>query len=214
MKIDALRLQAPYQVKLVGKGRKERTCPLWPETVAALQSYLDDRAPELPNVLSVFVNANRKPITRFGIRHIVRKYAGKAAKVCPSIESKKVGPHTVRHTTATHLLQAGNDISVVKDWLGHADINTTHGYVEIDMKMKRKALEACQPPKSKGIRRARPKWMKREYPPVARRTLKAPSIQCVEFNRPTFSKGSTGGDLGVKTEVCKLHITQRFTLNP
>ena len=71
LKIDALRLQAPYQVKLVGKGRKERTCPLWPETVAALQSYLDDRAPELPNVLSVFVNANRKPITRFGIEDIL-----------------------------------------------------------------------------------------------------------------------------------------------
>ncbi len=56
-----------------------------------------------------------------------------------------------------HLLQTGNDISVIKDWLGHADINTTHGYVEIDMKMKRKALEACQPPKVKTAKR-RPKW--------------------------------------------------------
>ncbi len=92
--IADLRLQAPYQVKLTGKGRKERLCPLWPETVTALQDYLNDRdAPEVP----VFLNANGKPITRFGIRYIVRRYAGKAAKACPSMESKKVGPHTLRH---------------------------------------------------------------------------------------------------------------------
>lgn len=156
--IADLRLQAPYQVKLTGKGRKERLCPLWPETMTALQDYLNDRVPDAPEV-PVFLNANGKPITRFGIRYIVRHYAGKAAKACPSMKSKKVGPHTLRHTTATHLLQSGNDISVVKDWLGHADINTTHGYVEIDMKMKRKALEACQPPKNKKTGR-RPKWMK------------------------------------------------------
>ena len=59
-----------------------------------------------------------------------------------------------------HLLQSGNDISVIKDWLGHADLNTTHGYVEIDMKMKRKALETCQPPKVKMSMKAGPKWLK------------------------------------------------------
>ncbi len=153
-----LRLQTPYQVKLTGKGRKERRCLLWPETVTALQDYLNDRDGDPPEG-PVFLNANGIPITRFGIRYIVRRYAGKATKDCPSLKSKKVGPHTIRHTTATHLLQSGNDISVVKDWLGHADINTTHGYVEIDMKMKRKALEACQPPKIKSSGR-RPKWMK------------------------------------------------------
>ena len=191
LKTGDLRLQAPYQVKLVGKGRKERTCPLWPETVAALQSYLDDRALEQPDVLSVFVNANRQTITRFGIRHIVRKYAGKAAKVCPSMESKKLGPHTLRHTTATHLLQGGNEISVVKDWLGHADINTTHGYVEIDMKMKRKALEACQPPKSK-VSRRRPKWMKPSILQWLDELSKRPAL-CVEFNRPTSPRAQLEG---------------------
>lgn len=191
LKIAALRLQAPYQVKLCGKGRKERPCPLWPETVTALQSYLDDRSPERPEVLSVFVNANGKPITRFGIRYIVRHYAAKAAKVCPSIKSKKVGPHTVRHTTATHLLQSGNDISVVKDWLGHADINTTHGYVEIDMKMKRKALEACQPPKSKTTRR-RPKWMKPSILQWLDELSKRPAL-CVEFPRPASPRAELAG---------------------
>ena len=115
--IADLRLQTPYQVKLTGKGRKERLCPLWPETVTALQDYLNDRQPDAPEV-PVFLNANGKPITRFGIRYIVRQYAAKAANLCPSMEFKKVGPHTVRHTTATHLLQSENDISVVKDWLG------------------------------------------------------------------------------------------------
>ncbi len=91
-----LRLQTPYQVKLTGKGRKERLCPLWPETVTALQNYLNDRDDDPPEV-PVFLNANGIPITRFGIRYIVRQYAGKATKACPSLKSKKVGPHTIRH---------------------------------------------------------------------------------------------------------------------
>ena len=74
------------------------------------------------------------------------------------MQRKKVSPHTLRHTTAMHLLQSGNDLNVIKAWLGHADINTTHVYVEIDMEMKRKALEACGPPKasSKPARWLRP----------------------------------------------------------
>jgi len=75
------------------------------------------------------------------------------------VKSKKVSPHTFRHTTAMHLLQSGNDIIVVKNWLGHADVNTTHAYIEIDMNMKRKALEACEPPQVK-IAKGRAKWMK------------------------------------------------------
>ena len=81
----------------------------------------------------------------------------KAAQTCSSLTSKKVSPHTVRHTTAMHLLQSGNDITTVKDWMGHADVNTTHAYVEIDMKMKRRALDACQPPQTT---KKRPRWLK------------------------------------------------------
>ncbi len=158
LKIDDLRLQAPYQVLLTGKGNKQRLCPLWPETVTALHNYLSHRYPRSPDDSSVFVNANGNPITRFGIRYIVRRYAAEAAKACPSLKSKNVSPHTLRHTTAMHLLQSGNDISVVKAWLGHADINTTHGYVEIDMNMKRKALEACLAPNVKIGKR--PNWLK------------------------------------------------------
>lgn len=159
LKIPDLRLQTPFQVKLAGKGKKERLCPLWPESVAALENYLSLWHPDASEDSPVFVNASGRRITRFGIRYLVRKYAAQAAQVCPSVKSKKVSPHTLRHTTGVHLLQSGNDISVVKDWLGHADVNTTHGYVEIDMNMKRKALEACEPPQVKTAK-GRPKWMK------------------------------------------------------
>jgi len=160
LRIDKLRFEMPYQVKLLGKGRKERACPLWPETVQALRNYLEHREPSATECPSVFLNANGKPITRFGIRYIVRQHAAKAAEACASIKAKKVSPHTVRHTTAMHLLQSGNDIHVVKDWLGHADLNTTHAYVEIDMKMKRRALESCQPPKAKTPLKGQAKWLK------------------------------------------------------
>jgi site-specific recombinase XerD len=160
LKLDDLRLERPFQVKLTGKGRKERVCPLWPETVAALQNYLHERERESSPVPSVFLNANGQPITRFGIRYLVRRDVALTVEACPSLKCKKISPHSIRHTTAMHLLQAGNDLSVVKDWLGHADLNTTHAYVEIDMKMKRRALEASQPPDIKAARKGACKWLK------------------------------------------------------
>ena len=162
LKTDELRFETPTQAKLLGKGNKERACPLWPETVTALRNYLDNRDPATSQTPYVFLNAKGQPITRFGIRYIIRQYVANAAHACPSLKSKKVSPHTVRHATAMHLLQSGNDISVVKDWLGHATINTTHGYVEIDIKMKRKALEACQPPNTKSNASKQPKWLKQD----------------------------------------------------
>ena len=127
--------------------------------MAALESYFSLWHPDASENSPLYVNSNGRRITRFGIRYLVRQYAAQAAQVCPSVKSKKVSPHTLRHTTGMHLLQSGNDISVVKDWLGHADVNTTHGYVEIDMNMKRKALQACEPPQVKTAK-GRPKWMK------------------------------------------------------
>jgi site-specific recombinase XerD len=158
LEISDVRLENPSQVKLTGKGRKQRVCPLWPETVAAIQAYLVQRDPDASKVPSVFLNANGKPITRFGIHHIVRQCAAVAAEGCSSLRSKKVSPHSLRHTTAMHMLQSGSSTDVIKAWLGHADVNTTHGYVEIDMKMKRDALEACKPPQVEASSKHRPKW--------------------------------------------------------
>lgn len=140
VKTADLHLSGAAHVTLLGKGKKQRTCPLWPETAKALQDYIELRAPKDPATAPLFLNANRIPATRYGVRHIVRKYASSAQRQCPLFKAKTVNPHTIRHTTAMHLLRAGNDINMVSYWLGHADINTTHVYVEIDMEMKRKML--------------------------------------------------------------------------
>jgi len=155
--IDHLRLDSQGQVTLLGKGRKERTCPLWPETVQAIMAYLSHRTPRDEHERRLFLNANGSPLTRFGVRHIVRVYAEKAGTKCLSIRNKTVGPHTWRHSTAVHMLQAGNDINMVAMWLGHADANTTHAYAEINMAMKRKMLEGCPAPTGKKARR---QWQK------------------------------------------------------
>jgi site-specific recombinase XerD len=144
--LDHLRLNGSPQLDLQGKGNKHRTCPLWPETVTALKDYLRVRRPKQSAIRALFLNANSAPITRFGIRHIVGKYAAIAAHQCPSIRTKIVTPHTLRHTTAMHLLRSGNDINMVSYWLGHADINTTHIYLEIDMEMKRRMIEKLDAP--------------------------------------------------------------------
>lgn len=149
VRIDDLRLDGSAQVHLLGKGKKHRSCPLWPETVAAVKAYLESRSQKEPGVEYLFLNANGAPITRFGIRYVTNKYKVVAQEQCPSLKTKKVSPHTIRHTTAMHLLRSGNDINMVSYWLGHADINTTHIYLEIDMEMKRRMIEKASAPAMK-----------------------------------------------------------------
>jgi len=141
-----LRLPGAAQVNLLGKGNKYRSCPLWPETVKALQDYLRQRKAKDPAAQQLFLNANGSPLTRFGVGHIIAKLATAAKEKCPSITAKSVSPHTIRHTTAMHLLRSGNDINMVSYWLGHANTNTTHIYVEIDMEMKRRMLQKAGAP--------------------------------------------------------------------
>ena len=146
LELDDLRLDDSAQIRLLGKGRKQRSCPLWPETVTVLNSYLLQRAPKDPSTQRVFLNANGAPITRFGIRYITRKYGAQAQVKQPTMTAKRVNPHSIRHTSAMHLLRAGNDINMVSYWLGHADINTTHIYVQIDMEMKQKMIAKAGAP--------------------------------------------------------------------
>ena len=126
LNLNDLRLADTAQITLLGKGKKPRSCPLWPETVSVLETYLNHRKSKKMGTQQVFLNANGAPITRFGIRHITRKYGIKAQTKRPSLKIKTVNPHTMRHTTAMHLLRSGNDINMISYWLGHADINTTH----------------------------------------------------------------------------------------
>lgn len=146
LKVCDLRLVGTAQVDLLGKGRKHRACPLWPETVVALQTYLKERTPKQPGTEQLFLNANGIRITRFGIRHITGKYAAAAEDQCPSLKTKTASPHCIRHTSAMHLLRSGNDVNMVSYWLGHVDINTTHIYLEIDMETKRKMLDKASAP--------------------------------------------------------------------
>ncbi len=147
LEFSDLRLGEAAQVTLHGKGNKNRSCPLWPETAAALDAYLKARHPKGAETKRVFLNANGNAITRFGIRHVTRKYGVQAQAKRPTIQTKPLNPHRIRHTTAMHLLRAGNDINMVSYWLGHADLNTTHIYVQIDMETKRKMLEKTPAPK-------------------------------------------------------------------
>ncbi len=150
LKLNDLRFGEVGQVHLEGKGKKHRNCPLWPETVTVLQDYLEQRSPKNPEIKNLFLNANDAPISRFGIRYVINKYGAIAKEQCSSIETKTVNPHTIRHTTAMHLLRSGNDINMVSYWLGHANINTTHIYLEIDMDTKRQMLEKADAPVIKG----------------------------------------------------------------
>jgi integrase/recombinase XerC len=128
----------------MGKGRKERTCPLWKETVQAIKAYLESRSVRLDENAPLFVNARGQRLSRFGLRHIIAHRVAEAAKVCPSLFTRKITPHTWRHTTAMHLLQSNVDLSMIRSWLGHASIETTNGYVEIDLEMKRKTLQSAE----------------------------------------------------------------------
>lgn len=126
-------------VLIRGKGNKPRRCPLWEQTVLELNAIISGQAP----LDAVFLNRLKQPITRFGIHTMVKRYVQQVAKQFPEIRKKKVSPHTIRHTTATHLLQAGVDINTIRAWLGHVSINTTNIYAEVDLEMKARALACC-----------------------------------------------------------------------
>ena len=126
-------------VRLCGKGAKTRLCPLWPRTMAILAPLIADRPQDSP----VFLNRYDASLTRFGIHTLVERHASQASERVPSLAKKRVSPHTIRHTTATHLLRAGVDINTIRAWLGHVSVDTTNVYAEVDLEMKAKALAAC-----------------------------------------------------------------------
>ena len=139
-----LTLQAPYKVELLGKGRKWRTCPLWENTAQHLRQLIDERQLAPGQDSPLFVNRFGQALSRSGIADVVHRYATKAAATLPGLQGSKVTPHTIRHTTAMHLLQSGVEVNVIRSWLGHVSISTTNRYIEIDLAMKAKALETCQ----------------------------------------------------------------------
>lgn len=123
-------------VRLRGKGGKTRVCPLLRGSAEALAELVEGRGVEEP----VFLNRRGAPITRSGIRQLVKRCATKAAEREPSLAGKRVSPHTLRHTSATHLLRSGVDLNTIRAWLGHVSLDTTTIYAETDLETKARAL--------------------------------------------------------------------------
>lgn len=154
VRIADIRLEAPPQVRLLGKGRKARICPLWPATARLLRELTTERGGVRDGTNSplVFTNARGEPLTRYGVRYLLRRYVHKASRVAPSLKSKKLHPHSIRHSTAVALLKSGIDFATISQWLGHAGLNTTMRYARADLDLKRRALaqvfpDALAPPR-------------------------------------------------------------------
>jgi site-specific recombinase XerD len=143
-RLSWLTLSTAAKVELLGKGRKWRTCPLWESTVRHVRQLIEERGLKPEQEGHLFVNRFGQPLSRSGIAEIIDRHARKAGATTPGLRGQKVTPHTIRHTTAMHLLQSGVEVNVIRSWLGHASIATTNRYIEIDLEMKRKALEACE----------------------------------------------------------------------
>jgi site-specific recombinase XerD len=134
-----IRLAAPAQVKLFGKGRKERICPLWPETAKLLEALLK-RQPRLDHE-PLFVNRYGQPLGAAGVRFKLAQYVKAAAEEIPSLRKKRVHPHTFRHTAGVQLVAAGVDVTVIRSWLGHVRLDTTNHYARANLETKRRAIE-------------------------------------------------------------------------
>lgn len=130
-------------LQLFGKGRKERTIPLWAETVRVLRAWFQELGEYAPTI--AFPSIRGKPLSRDAVDYLLKQAVQRAIPACPSLATKKISPHVIRHSTAMHLLQAGVDIATIALWLGHESIETTHVYLQADLAMKEKALGKLDP---------------------------------------------------------------------
>ncbi len=127
-----------------GKGRKERCTPLGKHVAPVVRTWLRERGGRPSDPL--FPNARGKMLSRDGLQYLLAKHLAAARKMCPTLRSKRVSPHVLRHTTAMELLHAGVDTSVIALWLGHESIETTQIYIESDLALKEKVVEKAAPP--------------------------------------------------------------------
>jgi site-specific recombinase XerD len=149
------RLDAPPFVRLRGKGRRERLCPLLPQTARLITRFLAAESRSLDDHEPLLHRKHGERLTRHGARYVLAKYLDRARSSMPSLDRPGLSLHTLRHTKAMHLLQSGVPLITIKDFLGHADLKTTEVYVQIDLEMKRHALEAAGSPSH--ARRGRPR---------------------------------------------------------
>jgi integrase/recombinase XerD len=137
-------------IQLHGKGRKDRSVPLWPQTSRVLQQWF--RALQADENAFAFPSIRLSVMSADALDRVVQRAVAKAIPKCPDLAQKRVTPHVIRHTTALHLLQSGVDIAVIALWLGHESVETTHGYVEADLELKQRALDKLTPAAGKVTR--------------------------------------------------------------
>lgn len=141
----SLKLEKPCHVTLFGKGRKKRIVPLQDEQVNLLRSYMEENRLDLSgfNQRPLFFNSCGRKLTNSGISYILNNYINHARIQNPELIPEKISPHTLRHSKAMHLLQAGVNLVYIRDILGHVSIQTTEIYARADSKQKREALESA-----------------------------------------------------------------------
>lgn len=152
-----VRLMKPYTIKLVGKGNKARIVPLMDEQVVHLRYYMDKNQlfENHANMYPLFFNNRREKLTRAGIYYIFQHYAYEARVKDPTIIPEKISPHSLRHSKAMHLLQAGVNLVYIRDILGHESVQTTEVYARVDSKQKREAIEKAY---AEVIKKEEPLW--------------------------------------------------------
>jgi len=144
IRLDDLILQPQPALLVHGKGRRERCLPVWRTTAAALRAWLAVRGPA--RIPELFVNARGASLTRSGIEYILRKHVQTARRQCPSLATKRVFPHLLRHPCALTVLHATKDLRKVSLWLGHAHMHTSEIYTRADQSVKLEVLESIVPP--------------------------------------------------------------------
>lgn len=140
---SSIRLDFPSIVKLVGKGNKARIVPLQEEQIVFLKSYMQQNHLLEPhaNMYPLFSNSRNEKLSRAGIAYILKTYASQARNANPSIIPQILSCHSLRHSKAMHLLQAGVNLIYIRDILGHVSVQTTDIYARADSKQKREAFE-------------------------------------------------------------------------
>lgn len=152
-----LRLIRPFTVRLVGKGNRARIVPLMYEQVIHLKYYMErnDMFRPYAGRYPLFYNNRKERLTRAGIHYILKRYMDRARKKNPGLVPEKISPHSLRHSKAMHLLQAGVNLVYIRDILGHASVQTTEIYARADSKQKREAIENAY---VEVIKREAPVW--------------------------------------------------------
>ncbi|MHB9057063.1 MAG: site-specific integrase [Paludibacteraceae bacterium] len=158
LKPSSIRMNKPFTIKIVGKGNKARIVPLMEEEIVHIRKYMiENKLLEVHSGMTpLFYNNRKEKLTRAGINSILKKYVNEARKMNPSIIPYKISCHSLRHSKAMHLLQAGVNLVYIRDFLGHESVQTTEIYARADSKQK---LEAIEKAYVNIIKKETPEWI-------------------------------------------------------